>query len=55
MSATEASGPGRLGKYDIRGAWGRGAIGTVYDGWDPRIAHRVAIKTVRLADAEAIR
>ena len=39
-----------LGKYEIRGTLGRGAMGTVYDGWDPLIARRVAIKTVSLPD-----
>jgi len=47
----------KLGKYEIRGTLGRGAMGTVYDGWDPLIARRVAIKTVPLLhdgdDAEA--
>jgi serine/threonine protein kinase len=37
-----------LGKYEIRGTLGKGAMGTVYDGWDPLIARRVAIKTVSL-------
>ena len=37
-----------LGKYEIRGTLGRGAMGIVYDGWDPRIERRVAIKAVRL-------
>jgi serine/threonine-protein kinase len=37
-----------LGKYELRGTLGRGAMGVVYDGWDPRIARRVAIKTVPL-------
>ena len=41
-----------LGKYEIRGTLGRGAMGIVYDGWDPQIDRRVAIKTVRLPDAE---
>ncbi len=39
-----------LGKYEIRGTLGRGAMGTVYDGWDPQIARRVAIKTVPLPE-----
>jgi serine/threonine protein kinase len=49
--------PSTLGKYQIRGVLGRGAMGTVYDGWDPVIGRRVAIKTVRLldnADPEAL-
>jgi serine/threonine-protein kinase len=44
--------PDKLGKYTLRGTLGRGAMGTVYDGWDPAIDRRVAIKTVKLADAE---
>lgn len=51
MSGTQTP-QSRLGKYEIRGTLGRGAMGTVYDGWDPAIARRVAIKTVRLADAD---
>jgi serine/threonine-protein kinase len=43
----------KIGKYELRGTLGRGAMGTVLDGWDPAIARRVAIKTVRLADAAA--
>ena len=43
--------PAQLGKYEIRGLLGRGAMGVVYDGWDPLIHRRVAIKTVRLPDA----
>ena len=49
MSATQ---PSSLGKYEIRGTLGKGAMGTVFDGWDPVIDRRVAIKTVRLPDAE---
>ncbi|HEX7390691.1 MAG TPA: protein kinase, partial [Acidiphilium sp.] len=37
-----------LGKYDIVRILGRGAMGTVYEGFDPVIARRVAIKTVSL-------
>src|ERR1700733_2859945 len=40
--------PKTLGKYDIRGTLGQGAMGVVYDGWDPLIARRVAIKSVSL-------
>jgi eukaryotic-like serine/threonine-protein kinase len=46
------SPPSALGKYQIRGVLGRGAMGTVYDGWDPAIGRRVAIKTVRLLDPD---
>ena len=42
----------QLGKYEIRGTLGKGAMGTVYEGWDPIIARQVAIKTVRLPDAD---
>ncbi|MBW4092064.1 MAG: serine/threonine protein kinase [Proteobacteria bacterium] len=38
------------GKYELRAALGRGAMGTVYEGWDPVLARRVAIKTVPLPD-----
>src|SRR5262245_35116052 len=39
--------PERLGKYEIKGALGKGAMGTVYKGFDPHIERFVAIKTVR--------
>jgi serine/threonine-protein kinase len=42
----------RLGKYELRGILGRGAMGIVYDGWDPLIDRRVAIKTVRVLDGD---
>ncbi len=45
MAATQD----RLGKYEIRGTLGRGAMGTVLDGLDPVIERRVAIKTIPLA------
>ena len=41
-----------LGKYEIKRPLGRGAMGTVYEGWDPIIARRVAIKTVRCPNAD---
>lgn len=37
-----------LGKYDIVRPLGRGAMGIVYEGFDPIITRRVAVKTVRL-------
>jgi eukaryotic-like serine/threonine-protein kinase len=40
---------GKLGKYVISGTLGRGAMGTVYDGRDPVIDRRVAIKTISLS------
>ena len=46
-----AQGLERLGKYEIRSTLGRGAMGTVYEAWDPVIARKVAIKTVSLPDA----
>ena len=39
--------PQKLGKYEIRRELGRGAMGVVYEGWDPMIDRRVALKTVR--------
>jgi serine/threonine-protein kinase len=39
--------PERLGKYQITGVQGRGAMGVVYRGIDPVIKRQVAIKTIR--------
>jgi serine/threonine-protein kinase len=39
--------PQKLGKYEIRRELGSGAMGVVYEGWDPGIGRRVAIKTIR--------
>ena len=44
--------PERLGKYEIRGALGKGAMGTVYKAFDPHIERMVAIKTIRKALVE---
>jgi serine/threonine-protein kinase len=35
-----------LGRYRIQGVLGKGAMGLVYDGLDPTLARRVAIKTI---------
>jgi serine/threonine-protein kinase len=39
--------PERLGKYPVTGVLGKGAMGVVYQAWDPGIRRRVAIKTIR--------
>jgi serine/threonine-protein kinase len=47
---------GTLGKYEIRHEIGRGAMGIVYEGYDPMIKRIVALKTIRadqLAGADA--
>src|SRR6185503_2240641 len=46
-----------LGRYKIQGVLGKGAMGLVYDGLDPNLNRRVAIKTIltRKLDAEAAR
>ena len=37
----------KIGKYEIRKEIGRGAMGVVYEGFDPVIGRRVAVKTLR--------
>src|SRR5512134_1023650 len=38
--------PESLGRYQIKGVLGKGAMGLVYDGIDPKLNRRVAIKTI---------
>lgn len=40
----EKAGAGTIGKYRIVGRIGSGGFGTVFEGWDPVIKRRVAIK-----------
>jgi tRNA A-37 threonylcarbamoyl transferase component Bud32/class 3 adenylate cyclase len=39
--------PSCFGKYEVRRELGRGAMGIVYEAWDPGIERRVALKTLR--------
>jgi len=41
-----------LGRYEVSGELGRGAMGIVYKGEDPKIHRTVAIKTVSLSEFE---
>src|SRR5438105_6179092 len=44
----EAMTPQQFGRYKVVGSLGMGAMGCVYEGFDPHIERRVAIKTIRL-------
>jgi serine/threonine-protein kinase len=44
--------PDTIGKYDLRQILGKGAMGTVFEGYDPIIGRRLAIKTVQIPDPE---
>lgn len=38
--------PSKLGRYELRRILGKGAMGVVYEGFDPTLGRRVAIKTI---------
>ncbi len=40
--------PSKLGRYDLLRVLGRGAMGLVYEGHDPNLNRRVAIKTIQV-------
>ena len=42
-----------LGRYTIERILGKGAMGVVYEGLDPKLNRRVAVKTIRKADLDA--
>ena len=42
-----------LGRYQIKGVLGKGAMGLVYDGLDPNLDRRVAIKTILTRQLDA--
>ena len=48
------SHPEKIGKYTIARELGKGAMGTVYEGFDPVIERRVAIKTILREVLEAV-
>ena len=43
--------PDKVGKYEVRGLVGRGAMGVVYSAVDPGLGRLVAIKTMSMADS----
>ncbi|HWB75671.1 MAG TPA: serine/threonine-protein kinase, partial [Nannocystaceae bacterium] len=46
LAAGEAHPPGQLGRYRIERVIGRGAMGVVYEAFDPLLRRRVAIKRI---------
>ncbi len=53
---TQFGHPERLGKYVVKSVLGKGGMGIVYKGFDPKIERTVALKTIRkelLGESEA--
>jgi serine/threonine protein kinase len=43
--------PPEIAGFEIRGVLGRGGMGVVYDGWDPTLLRRVAVKVLQPSTA----
>ena len=53
MSTPLTPVPAKLGKYEVRREIGRGGMGVVYEGFDPAIERRVALKTLKTLEASS--
>jgi len=50
LAATSSFKAEQFGRYQVEGILGKGAMGIVYQGVDPKINRHVAIKTLQLSD-----
>jgi eukaryotic-like serine/threonine-protein kinase len=50
--ATIPTGPAKIGRYQILGELGRGAMGRVYRAFDPNIGRNIALKVIPLDTAD---